>query len=138
MNTRSATHEQPASFDSGVGDRRLATIAKITRSTTAGSTRRPLPRRRPATSMIWRAIPNRSHSRSATQAVPIGRESSTCTSPAPTVAATASAGSRNRLIDLTSRARPSRSTRSARPKLWMIRALGIPVSGSRSLWANAK
>ncbi len=86
MNTRSATHEQPASFDSGVGDSRLATIAKITRSTTAASIRRPGPRRRPAASMIRSPIPSRSHRRSATHAVPIGRESMTCTSPGPAVA----------------------------------------------------
>jgi len=132
MNTRSATQAQPARLDSGVGDSRLATMAKITRSTSSASRRRPW-----AAAVITLAIPRRSHSRSATQAVPIGRESTICTS-AELAAATASAGSRNRLMLLTSLARPSRSTCSARPKLWMIRALGIAVSGSRSLWANAK
>jgi hypothetical protein len=82
--------------------------------------------------MIALPIPRRSHSRSATQAAPIGRLSSTNTSP-DEVAATASAGSKNRLIERTSRARPSRSTWSARPKLWTIRALDTPVSGSRLL-----
>src|SRR6266511_773588 len=62
MNTRWATHAQPASLDSGVGDNRLATMAKITRSTTAASTRRAGPRRLPTTSMIWAPIPSRGHS----------------------------------------------------------------------------
>ena len=137
MYTRFATHEQPASFDNGVADRRFATIAKITRSTTTGSSLVPGCLRPSTTSMIVLEIPNRSHSRSATHAVPIGRASTTLTSP-DTVAATASAGFKNRDTLLTRRASASRSTRSARPKLWMIRALGIPVSGSRSLWANAK
>ena len=60
MNTRLLTHAAPASFDSGVGDSRLATIAKITRSTCTGSTRRadsPA-----ATRRIAAPIPNRDHS----------------------------------------------------------------------------
>ena len=41
MYARSATQSQPASLLSGLTDRRLATIEKIARSTTAPSTRRP-------------------------------------------------------------------------------------------------
>ena len=71
-------------------------------------------------------------SRSATQATPIGRASRTCTAPEAPIG-TASAGSRNQPMLRINRASASRSTWSARPKLGMIRALGIPVSGSRSL-----
>ena len=47
-------------------------------------------------------------------------------------------GSRKRLIERTSRASASRSTSSARPKRWMIRARGSPVTGSRSFCASAR
>jgi len=104
MNARSATHSQPASFDSGRTDRRLATIAKIVRSTAWASSRRP-----PAALMIVWPISSRSHSRSASHEDPIDRDSMMLTSP-DAVAATASAGSRKRLIERTSRASASRST----------------------------
>jgi hypothetical protein len=79
------------------------------------------------------------HSRSANQQAPIVRESNTLTSPSPPLpAATASAGSRNRLIDRTRRASASRSTWSVRPKRCTIRARGTPVPGSRSFWASAR
>lgn len=67
----------------------------------------------------------------------MGRLSSTEISPV-AAADTASAGSRNRLIERTRRASASRSTASVLPKLWTILALGTPVSGSRSLWAKAR
>ena len=44
----------------------------------------------------------------------------------------------NREIDDTSRASPSRSTASARPKLWITFACGTPVTGWRSLYANCR
>jgi hypothetical protein len=92
----------------------LATIAKIVRSVCSASSRRP-----PTASMIAWSIPNRCHNRSATQQAPIARDSTTLTSP-DTVAATASAGSRKRPIDFTSRRSAPRSTSSARPKRWTI------------------
>jgi len=104
MNARSLTHSQPASFDSGLTDRRLATIAKIARSTRSPSSRRP-----PAQAMIVLPISRRSHNRSASHAEPIARDSRMLTSPE-AVAATACAGSRNRLIERTSLASASRST----------------------------
>ena len=104
MNARSATQSQPASFESGLTDRRLATIAKIARSTRSAASRRP-----PAASMIVLPISRRSHNRSATHAEPIARDSTMLTSPA-AVAATACAGSRKRLIERTNRASASRST----------------------------
>ena len=107
-------------------------MAKITRSTVAASTRR-----REATWAIALAMPRRRHSWSATQEDPIERLSSTFSS-GETVAATASAGSRKRLIDRTRRLSASLSTRSARPKLWTIWALGTPVCSSRTLWASAR
>jgi hypothetical protein len=110
----------------------LATIAKIVRSTASASARRP-----PPTAMIASPTPRRSHSPSASQQEPIARESRTLTSPA-SVAATASAGSRKRLIERTSRASASRSTWSARPKRCTIRARGTPVFGSRSFCASAR
>jgi hypothetical protein len=53
--------------------------------------------------MIVLPISRRSHRRSASHAEPIVRDSIICTSP-DAVAATASVGSRNRLIERTSRA----------------------------------
>src|ERR1700694_4365328 len=54
MNARSATQLQPASLLSGLTDRRLATIAKILRSTAWASSRPP-----PPASMIGRGNPTR-------------------------------------------------------------------------------
>ena len=54
------------------------------------------------------------------------------------LAATASAGSRNREIEATRRASPARSTDSARPKLWITLAAGTPVCGLRALCANCR
>ena len=47
-------------------------------------------------------------------------------------------GSRNREIEATSRASASRSTASARPKLWITFAEGTPVTGWRSLCASCR
>ena len=61
--------------------------------------------------------------------------------PAQAVAAaavTACPGSRNREIEATSRRSASRSTRSARPKLWITFATGLPVTGCRSLCASCR
>jgi len=76
MNARSLTHSQPASFESGLTDRRLATIAKIVRSTRSASSRRA-----PPAAISALPISRRSHRRSASQAEPIARESSARTSP---------------------------------------------------------
>ena len=134
MKARLVTQLHPASFESGFTERRLATIENITRSMSSASSRLPA-----ATWKIALPIPRRSHSRSATHEVPIGRESRIFTSPLEeAVASTASAGSRKRLIERTRRASASLSTVSARPKLWMIFAFGVPVTGSRSLWASAR
>jgi len=65
------------------------------------------------------------------------RESRTSTS-TPWATATACSGVRNREIDDTNRANPSRSTVSARPKLWITFATGVPVPGCRSLWASCR
>ena len=129
MNTRSATHRVAASLLAG-SSARCVTSAKITRSAAAPSSRRPA-----ATAWIARPISSRSHRRPSTQAPPIRRESSTSTSPA-AAAATACPGSRNREIEATRRARPGRSTLSARPKLWITLATGLPVTGCRSLCAS--
>ncbi len=56
----------------------------------------------------------------------------------PVAAAAASAGVRNRDIELTNRANAARSTPSTRPKLWITFATGLPVSGCRSLCANCR
>jgi hypothetical protein len=130
MATRSAAQRTAASFEPG-SRHRWATNAKHTRSTSSPSRRRPSaaePRASP--------IPRRSHNRSNTYAPPNGLESTISTSdptpvPAPPV-------SRTRLIDRTSRASASRSTLSARPKLWITFATGEPVSGCRSLCANCR
>src|SRR5665647_3194484 len=82
-------------------------------------------------------IPKRSHNRSKVQAPPTRRESRTSTSTS-WAAATACSGVRKREIEDTSRARASRSTVSARPKLWITFATGLPVSGCRSLCASCK
>ena len=50
--------------------------------------------------------------------------------PAPAAAAAACSGVRNREIEETSRASAARSTCSARPKLWITFATGLPVSGA--------
>ena len=73
-------------------------------------------------------ILSRSQIRSSVQAPPSGRESTTSTL-APTAALIACFGVRNREIELTSRASASRSTFSARPKLWITFATGLPVTG---------
>ena len=122
MNTRSATHRVAASLEAG-SRARCATSAKITRSVASPSRRRPA-----ATRQIAWPISSRSHSRPSTHDLPIRRDSSTSTSPA-AAAATACSGSRNRLIEATSRRSASRSTRSARPKLWITLATGLPVRG---------
>ncbi len=57
---------------------------------------------------------------------------------APCAAAVACSGVRNREIDDTRRASASRSTCSARPKLWITFATGFPVSALRSLCANCR
>src|SRR5665811_1394053 len=57
----------------------------------------------------------------------------------PEQAATAAcSGVRNREIEDTSRPSASRSTLSERPKLWITFAVGFPVTGLRSLWANCR
>ena len=60
MNTGSVTQAAPASLDSGLADSRLATIAKITRSVSVSSNRRPA-----ATRRIAVPIPSQAHNRSA-------------------------------------------------------------------------
>ncbi len=82
-------------------------------------------------------MPSRSHSWSSTHAPPKRRESSTSISPV-CAAAIACCGSRNREIEATSRASASRSTASARPKLWITFAEGTPVTGWRSLCASCR
>ena len=111
---------------------RCATSANSTRSAASPSRRRPAATRRSAA-----PIPSRSQSRSSTHAPPKRRESSTSTSPA-CAAAIACSGSRNREIEATSRASASRSTVSARPKLWITFAEGTPVTGWRSLCASCR
>src|SRR5512135_3444007 len=131
MNTRSATQRVADSFEAGASAR-CATSAKITRSAACPSSRRP-----DATRQIAWPISSRSHSRPSTHDPPIRRASSTSTLPA-AAAATACSGSRNRLIEATSRRSASRSTRSARPKLWITLATGLPVRGCRSLCASCR
>ena len=97
----------------------------------------PSSRRHSAARRIACPISSRSHRRSSTHAPPSRRESSTSISPA-AAAATARSGSRNREIEATSRARAARSTRSARPKLWITFATGLPVTGCRSLCASCR
>jgi len=63
-------------------------------------------------------IPSRSQTWSNVHVPPRRRESTTSTS-MPVAAATASSGVRNGESELTSRASAARSTRSARPKLWI-------------------
>jgi len=129
--TRSATQRVPASFEPG-SQARCATSAKQTRSTASTSNRRPA-----ATARSAAPMPSRSHNRSSVHTAPSRRESSTSTSAA-AAAATAAAGSRNREIEATSRASPARSTVSARPKLWITLATGLPVCGCRSLCASCR
>ena len=129
MNTRSATHLVAASFDAG-SSARCAVSAKITRSAAGPSSRRPS-----AARLIAAPISSSSQTRPSTHAPPIRRESRTSTSPA---AAAALPGSRNREIEATSRASAARSTRSARPKLWITFATGLPVTGCRSLCASCR
>jgi hypothetical protein len=129
--TRSASQPVAVSLLPG-SSARCATNAKITRSVASPSRRRPSAARRIAAPM-----PRRSQSRSSIHAPPSRRESRISTS-VPAAAATACLGSRNREIDDTSRASPSRSTLSARPKLWITFATGLPVRGCRSLCANAR
>jgi len=52
------------------------------------------------------------------------------------VAAAACSGSRNPEIEATSRESAARSTLSARPKLWITLATGLPVAECRSLCAS--
>ncbi len=129
--TRSATHFVPASLLPG-SSARCATSANITRSTAGPSRRRPV-----AAVRIAAPIPSCSQTRSNVQAPPSRRESTISTS-APPAAAAACSGVRNREIDATSRASAARSTFSARPKLWITFATGLPVSGWRSLCASCK
>ncbi len=68
---------------------------------------------------------------------PSRRESSTSTSPA-AAAAAAWPDSRNREIEATSRASAARSTRSARPKLWIALATRLPVRRCRPLCASCR
>jgi len=124
--TRSATHFVPASLLPG-SSARWATSENTTRSTASPSRRRPA-----ATRRIAAPIPSRSQIRSNVHAPPRWRESSTSTS-APAAALIACSGVKKREIELTSRANASRSTSSARPKLWITFATGLPVSGCRSL-----
>ncbi len=131
MATRSATHFVAASFEPG-SSARWATSVNTTRSTTSPSRRRPVAARR-----IAAPIPSRSHTRSNVHAPPRRRELTTSTS-IPVAAAAASCGVRNREIDDTSRANGARSTCSARPKLWITFATGLPVSGCRSLCASCR
>ncbi len=128
---RSATQPVAASLEPG-SSARWATSAKITRSTASASHRRPSVAR-------WMAapMPRRSQMRSSTQAPPSRRESRISTS-VPAAAATACSGLRNREIEDTSRASPSRLTLSAPPKLWITLATGLPVTGCRSLCASAR
>ena len=76
------------------------------------------------------------------QPPPRRRESNTSTSPVPVTVPPARPavcpGVRNLEIDFTSRARPSRSTFSARPKLWITFATEFPVEALRSLCANCR
>src|SRR5665648_187517 len=99
--------------------------------------RRVANRRRLATRRIAAPIPRRSHNRSNVQDPPTRREPRTSTSTS-WAAAAACSGVRNREIEDTNRARASRSTVSARPKLWITFATGVPVSGCRSLWASCR
>src|SRR5271166_4059777 len=81
-------------------------------------------------------MPSRSQSWPSSHAPPKRRESQISISPV--CAAIACAGSRNREIEATSRASASRSTASARPKLWITFAEGTPVTGWRSLCASCR
>ena len=91
--------------------------------------RRPgaAPRRHPAARQSW----------SSSHAPPKRRESTISIWPV-CAAAIACSGSRNREIETTSRASASRSTASARPKLWITLAEGTPVTGWRSLCASCR
>jgi hypothetical protein len=131
MTTRSATQPVAASFEPG-SSARCATSVKSTRSTASPSSWRPSAARRIAAPM-----PRRSQSRSNVHAPP-SRQESTISTYVPAAAATAWSGSRNREIEATSRPRASRSTLSARPKLWITFATGLPVRGCRSLCASAR
>ena len=111
---------------------RWATNANTTRSTATPSSRRPA-----ATRRIAAPIPSRSQTRSNVHAPPRRRESSTSTS-APAAALIACSGVRNREIELTSRASAARSTFSARPKLWITFAIGLSVTGCRSLCVSCR
>ena len=70
------------------------------------------------------------------RAPPSRRESRTSTCPPAVAAAAACSGVRNREIDDTNRASPARSTLSARPKLWITFATGLPLTGCRSALAR--
>ena len=129
--TRSATHRVAASLLPG-SSARCATSANSTRSAAPPSRRRSAATRRSAAPM-----PSRSQSWSSTHAPPKRRESSISISPV-CAAAIACCGSRNREIEATSRASASRSTVSARPKLWITFAEGTPVTGWRSLCASCR
>jgi hypothetical protein len=129
--TRSATHRVAASFEPG-SRARCATREKITRSVASPSRRRPA-----AARWIAAPTPSRAQSRSSVHAPPRRRDSSTSTS-APAAAVTACSGSRNREIDDTNRDSASRSTLSARPKLWITFAVGLPPPAGRSLWASCR
>ncbi len=129
--TRSATHLVPASLLPG-SSARCATSANTTRSAAGPCSRRPT-----AAVRIAAPIPSRSQTRSSVHAPPRRRESRISTSP-PLAAAAACSGVRNREIDDTSRANAARSTLSARPKLWITFATGLPVSGCRSLCASCR
>ena len=111
---------------------RCATSANSTRSVASASRRRSA-----ATRCSAAPMPSRSQSWSSTHAPPKRRESSTSISPV-CAAAIACCGSRNREIEATSRASASRSTASARPKLWITFAEGTPVTGWRSLCASCR
>lgn len=129
--TRSATHRVAASLLPG-SSARCATSANSARSAAAASRRRSA-----ATRCSAAPTPSRSQSRSSSHAPPKRRESRMSISLV-CAAAIACSGSRNREIEATSRASASRSTVSARPKLWITFAEGTPVTGWRSLRANCR
>ena len=113
-----------------------APAAPPARTAPARSRRRPgVARRRPGAAR--RRCPAGPTAGPSSHAPPKRRESRISISPA-WAAAIACRGSRNREIEATSRASASRSTASARPKLWITFAEGTPVTGWRSLCASCR